>query len=132
IRGPFRVNNTSTAKTPYGIRDITDGTSSTMLMSEVSLAPNIGTVSDARGDVWGESKCAFVFTAATPPNSKVPDQLDGKGGCPSTTGPPPCFAATGSQAEFNAARSYHSGGVNAAFCDGSVKFIKDSVAISPY
>ncbi len=29
----------------------------------------------------------------------------------------------------NAARSYHSGGVNISFCDGSVKFIKDTVNI---
>jgi prepilin-type processing-associated H-X9-DG protein len=29
-----------------------------------------------------------------------------------------------------AARSYHPSGVSTAFCDGSVKFIKDSISLS--
>jgi prepilin-type processing-associated H-X9-DG protein len=36
---------------------------------------------------------------------------------------------SGSQREFNAARGQHPGGVNVLFCDGSVKFIKNSVSI---
>ncbi len=55
-----------------------------------------------------------MFTAATTPNSTIPDQLDGTGGCVNPASKPPCFAATGAQREFNAARSYHAGGVNVA------------------
>ena len=35
-------------------------------------------------------------------------------------------------ARLTAARSYHPGGVNAVFCDGSVRFVKDSVALNVY
>jgi prepilin-type N-terminal cleavage/methylation domain-containing protein/prepilin-type processing-associated H-X9-DG protein len=127
FRGPFRVNNTSTAKTPFGMRDIIDGTSNTMMMSEVICLPNISTKSDSRGDYWSDGKCSYMFTAALPPNSPLPDQLDGTNGCPNTGVVPPCIASTGTQLELNAARSYHTGGVDVLFCDGSVKFIKNSV-----
>jgi len=132
FRGPFRQNNTSNAVTPFGIRDILDGTSNTMMMSEVMIGPNTGTRSDGRGDMWADNKCGYMFTAGYAPNAKIPDQLDGTDGCPNPVVSPPCFAATGSQREVNAARSFHEGGVNVSFCDGSVKFVKDSINMNTW
>jgi prepilin-type N-terminal cleavage/methylation domain-containing protein/prepilin-type processing-associated H-X9-DG protein len=128
-RGPFRVNNTTTAITPFGMRDITDGTSNTMLMSEIIVGLNKGTASDIRGDIWSTSRCGFFFTAYLPPNSKLPDDLDGTSDCQTLSGNPPCVGGNGSSPDYNAARSWHGGGVNVAFGDGSVKFVKDSVNI---
>jgi prepilin-type processing-associated H-X9-DG protein len=52
----------------------------------------------------------FVYSHTVPPNNKGSDCGD-----------------TGFVATHNAARSYHTGGVNVGFADGSVKFIKDSI-----
>jgi prepilin-type processing-associated H-X9-DG protein len=111
------------------MRDFTDGSSSTLLMSELIAAQASGSKYDYRGDIWSNSRCATMFMAYTPPNSKIPDQMDDKNQCvyPFSSNPP-CRDGTGSQPDFNAARSFHSGGVNAGMGDGSVRFMKDSVA----
>jgi prepilin-type N-terminal cleavage/methylation domain-containing protein/prepilin-type processing-associated H-X9-DG protein len=127
IRGAFRVNTATVP--PFSMRDFTDGSSNTLLMSELIAAQSNGTNYDYRGDIWSDSRCATMFMAYTTPNSKIPDQMDGKNQCvyPFSTNPP-CLNGGGSQPDFNAARSFHSGGVNAGMADGSVKFMKNSIA----
>jgi prepilin-type N-terminal cleavage/methylation domain-containing protein/prepilin-type processing-associated H-X9-DG protein len=130
LRGPFRVNSSNAPK-PFGVRDITDGTSLTMMMSEVIVGQNNGNSSDVRGDVWGTSQCGYMYVAYTTPNSSIPDFLNNKSDCqyPNQTNPP-CIGGVNDpkQGSYNAARSFHSGGVNVLFSDGSVKFMKNAVS----
>jgi len=129
-RGPFRVNNATNAATPFGFQDITDGTSGTMMMSEVIIGLNNGTKPDIRGDIWGTGNHAYSYSAYTSPNSKMPDALKIKDFCQSQVqSNPPC---NGNDPSFNAARSYHRGGVNVLYCDGSVKSVKNTVNIDTW
>ncbi|MBX6315625.1 MAG: DUF1559 domain-containing protein [Isosphaeraceae bacterium] len=115
----------------FGVRDFTDGTSNTLLMSEVIIGKPKGTSSsdiDHRGAVFNDDWNCSMFMAYTPPNSKIPDQVTSWCVYPFETNPP-CINASPA---FNAARSFHSGGVNALMGDGSVKFMKDSINLNTW
>ncbi|WP_435015460.1 DUF1559 domain-containing protein [Tundrisphaera sp. TA3] len=104
---------------------IIDGLSNTMMASEV-LVGQSSTNNDLRGFSWW----AFgsTFTGQLTPNSTKPDWMQSSGYCNVAAIPtnPPCIEGTGSLV-FTAARSKHPGGVNVTFCDGSVRFIKNTV-----
>jgi prepilin-type N-terminal cleavage/methylation domain-containing protein/prepilin-type processing-associated H-X9-DG protein len=100
---------------------LTDGTANTLAVSEVIISQGSG---DLRGFTqWGD---AVGFMGQTTPNSSSPDVHDW---CTNWTNGPPlqCIASplTGND-KYYAARSKHPGGVNAAMCDGSVKFFKNT------
>jgi prepilin-type N-terminal cleavage/methylation domain-containing protein/prepilin-type processing-associated H-X9-DG protein len=111
----------------YGVAAITDGTSNTLLMSEVKIGVNKGNSSDHRGDLINDDRNCFEFHTYTTPNASYPDQMLGYCLYPNATNPP-CVSIS-SSGSFNAARSFHPGGVNALMGDGSVRFVKDSVAL---
>ena len=123
IAAPFAPNVSN------GPQNFVDGTSNTLLMAEV-INPFSTTVNiDHRGDIYNDDRNCAMFMAYTTPNSTIPDQLPTTSASSYCSYPymrnPPC---RGDRVEsFNAARSFHPGGVNAMLGDGSVRFFKNSI-----
>jgi len=113
------------------IASVTDGLSNTVMASELRIA-NPQNDSDLRGFTWWGPSSNFNTILA--PNSTFPDSM-GNGGCAVQN--PPCnggYKPSGAQANvvYFGARSFHPGGVNATMCDGSVRFVKNSINISTW
>ena len=137
--GPFNRTCTVNSVNPTGtfnprgytgpeatrFKNITDGLSKTLLMSEVNVwTSDSGTPVDPRGQIAG-----CKFDASITPNAMF-DRVANWYVAPNyacTNAPPylPC-QATGSAFVY-AARSHHFGGVQSAFVDGAVQFVSDSV-----
>jgi hypothetical protein len=104
------------------LTDVTDGTTNTVMVSELLVLQDTGT-HEIRGRVWNSIHAGTGFTTLYPPNSTVGDNVMTY--C--VVGPKmPC----GNQSNTNAfalARSQHPGGVNAAMGDASVRFVRDAV-----
>ncbi len=118
---PFTLNISKS------IASIIDGTSNTMLMAEVIIAKDTTGTSgiDTRGDVYNDDIPCTMFMAYTAPNATIPDQILNYCNYPFQNNPP-CIKNAQS---FAAARSFHPGGVNAMYADGSVRFAKSSVNV---
>jgi prepilin-type processing-associated H-X9-DG protein len=102
--------------------------SNTLLASECIqglFSADDGSGNDLRGFVQDGTSCFFSGWLA--PNSLLPDVLSSNCTYPFSTNPP-CIVRT-TQKDYYAARSRHPGGVNAAMCDGSVKFFKNSISL---
>jgi prepilin-type N-terminal cleavage/methylation domain-containing protein/prepilin-type processing-associated H-X9-DG protein len=107
------------------LASITDGTSNTMLHSEVVQGEDSATSNDLRGFThWWE---AAFYESQLVPNSSSPDLMSSTSYCayPFSTNPPCVYTSSGNYT--HASRSRHPGGVNTCFGDASVRFIKNSI-----
>jgi prepilin-type N-terminal cleavage/methylation domain-containing protein/prepilin-type processing-associated H-X9-DG protein len=115
---PFRFAN------PQHFSDITDGTSNTLMLAEVIQ----GQRQDLRGfTYWGTGS---AFLTSLRPNDSNPDLVTHTV-CDSKPPNPPANC-TGVSTAYGpvrafASRSRHAGGVNVMFCDGSGRFIPNTI-----
>ena len=109
----------------YQFKDFTDGTSNTLLMSEVIQA-NDDADYDIRGDMLNDDRPCTMFMTINTPNTSVADVSPFVPPRPDPSDPP--YTSVGSAYAHKAARSTHPGGVNAGYGDGSVRFVEDGIS----
>jgi prepilin-type N-terminal cleavage/methylation domain-containing protein/prepilin-type processing-associated H-X9-DG protein len=112
---------------PVPFSEITDGLSGTLLVSETVQ----GRGHDARGFSWWGGGSGFITYIA--PNAPDPDIMTGAWCNLDDPLNPPCTTiSTPPPSPFGrrqGARSRHPGGINAAYCDGHITFISDTINI---
>lgn len=101
------------------LTDVTDGLTNTLMVGEVLQGKN----SDLRGFIWWGD--ASAFSTFAPPNTSTPDQIYTATYCNNL--PLQNLPCVGTGGAVFYSRSRHSGGVNAALGDASVRFITNSV-----
>jgi prepilin-type N-terminal cleavage/methylation domain-containing protein len=131
-RAPFGYYNDNPG-TPRSSRlsDFTDGTTNTVLMSEILMARIDGDNPwDVRGDVFNDdsSFVSFQFMTLNTPNSRTPDTNNF---CGSSNIDPmmPCSGGGNQQA---IARSRHIGGVHVLMGDGTVRFVSNNLNLGTW
>jgi prepilin-type N-terminal cleavage/methylation domain-containing protein/prepilin-type processing-associated H-X9-DG protein len=141
--------NGAFAQDPVRIADVTDGLSNTAAFSESTLGTGQAPASPAAADP------RFVVLDVPGGNDPTPADCDGAAGTfvanrggmwinghygntlynhfypPNVMGKWDCGNASGNKG-LTAARSFHGGGVNVLLCDGSVRFVRDSIALATW
>ncbi len=109
--------------------DILDGTSNTFAMMEMLQAPSPAGTTDRRGRVWNDDTACYQISTELSPNSLAPD----RGNC--VDNPKlnlPCVDGGAIPQYTLASRSRHPGGVQVLLCDGSVRFVSNSISLVVY
>jgi prepilin-type N-terminal cleavage/methylation domain-containing protein/prepilin-type processing-associated H-X9-DG protein len=128
VCAPFSYIDGSVTPRDVRITSITDGTSNTLLMSEL-LLPTGNFDGDTRADILNNDRGCFSFTTINPPNSPNPDVIFAYGTI--NTADPAMPYTIGPNASHSA-RSRHTNGVNVALCDGSIRFVNNAIDINTW
>ena len=152
---PFGYNQGANGPLIATVASFTDGTSNTLLLSEMLQGAN----DDIRGLLWTDFPGAHSFVTRLAPNGNVDfwagsayldpaggdtlDNLPTYGTSEPGTSPAniangdlcdnqpgfnlPCFSQGNEGGSFAASRSRHPSGVNSLLADGSVRFFKNSI-----
>ncbi len=127
--GPFLHEDGSRSKPGLvALKNITDGTSNTALVSEMLMAL-VNSDSDWRGDIHNDDGI-FRFHTVTTPNSTAPDLISSTSFFQPNSDPLMPVALGSPQR--SAARSRHPAGVNVSMCDGSVRFVTNNIGLTEW
>jgi prepilin-type processing-associated H-X9-DG protein len=126
---PFGLQDFATATLPRVSRfkDFTDGTSHTMLLSEVIITASDDTW-DIRGDFLNDGEGCTQYMTIDTPNSGT-DVTPYMIPSPALQENPPGIAG---RHAHKSARSRHPGGVNVIFADCSLRFISNDISLAAW
>ena len=123
---PFTLEGNLDDKIQFGLETLVDGTSNTLMASEIIQGIG-GPGWDLRGLVfWGYGA---GFSTIILPNADLPDRMQSTSYFINEPPNPPAALFDADHPIMLGARSKHPGGVNVCYCDGSTHFVSDTVEV---